>query len=183
VYTEPEEIYLVRKDGSLMMYDATTMKMTLKILANNSQSEIEKCDFLLFVNGKEQIFLLQSAPEAPCGRSVRVYSYQGKLMYTINLDLVKYGLSRNESVCIYTNSSFLLVADATRFVLFDVNNGKFISVLHIPTHIERSKGKVEKECMFDQSSLGMLVFDENRLIAVHDYERNFPAVLDILNFW
>jgi len=183
VYTEPEEIYLVRKDGSLMMYDATTMKMTLKIVSNNTPSEVEKCDFLLFVNGKEQIFILQSAPEAPCGRSVRVYSYQGKLIYTINLDLVKYGLSRNESVCIYTNSSFLLVADAAKFVLFDVNNGRFISVLHIPCHIERSKGKVEKDCMFDQSSLGMLVFDENRLIAVHDYERNFPAVLDILNFW
>ncbi len=37
--------------------------------------------------------------------------------------------------------------------------------------------------MFDQSSLGMFVFDDNRLIAVHDYERSFPAILDIYTFW
>ena len=31
LYTDPEEIYLVRKDGHVMMYDATKMKETVKI--------------------------------------------------------------------------------------------------------------------------------------------------------
>ena len=44
-------------------------------------------------------------------------------------------------------------------------------------------GKEEKDCMFEQTGLGLFVFDENRLIAVHDYERSFPAVLDIYKFW
>ena len=44
-------------------------------------------------------------------------------------------------------------------------------------------GKEEKDCMFEQTGLGLFVFDENRLVAVHDYERSFPAVLDIYKFW
>ena len=31
LYTDPEEIYLVRKDGTVMMYDPTNLKETLKI--------------------------------------------------------------------------------------------------------------------------------------------------------
>jgi len=191
LYTEPEEIYLVMKDGNLNMYDATNKEMRVKItnpLLKGSnrgikQTILDSCDYQLFVNGKEQICIVQSAPEATCGRSVSVYSYHGDLMYTINLDLVKYGLCRDESVCVYTHSAFLLVADSKRFVMFDVKTGNFISILIIPTHLERSKGKEEKDCMFDQSSLGMFVFDDNRLIAVHDYERSFPAILDIYTFW
>ena len=37
--------------------------------------------------------------------------------------------------------------------------------------------------MFEQTGLGLFIFDENKLIAVHDYERSFPAVLDIYKFW
>ena len=44
-------------------------------------------------------------------------------------------------------------------------------------------GKDEKDCMFEQTGLGLFIFDENKLIAVHDYERSFPAVLDIYKFW
>ena len=88
-----------------------------------------------------------------------------------------------------------------------------------------SSGKDEKDCMFEQTGLGLFIFDENKLIAVsfflicnlrsdlllfvnlnniaspfipityfmqcpyplygqvHDYERSFPAVLDIYKFW
>ena len=31
LYTDPEEIYLVRKDGTVMMYDPTNLKETPKI--------------------------------------------------------------------------------------------------------------------------------------------------------
>ena len=40
-----------------------------------------------------------------------------------------------------------------------------------------------RRCMFEQTGLGLFIFDENKLIAVHDYERSFPAVLDIYKFW
>ena len=49
---------------------------------------------------------------------------------------------RDESVCVYTHSAFLLVADSKRFVMFDVKTGNFISILIIPTHLERSKGQL-----------------------------------------
>ena len=74
-------------------------------------------------------------------------------MYRINLDLYKYGLSRDESVCIYTNAAFLAAADSkrsvkydcanlnlVRFVLFNVKDGKFVGVIQIPNHLERNKG-------------------------------------------
>ncbi len=67
-------------------------------------------------------------------------SYCGKWMYEINMDLYQYGLSRDESVCVYTNAAFLAAADSKRFVLFNVRNGKFVGILQIPTHLERNKG-------------------------------------------
>merc|ERR1712126_654843 len=80
---------------------------------------------------------------------------------------------------IYTNAAFLAAADSKRFVLFNVKDGNFVGVIQIPNHLERNKGKDEKDCMFEQTGLGLFIFDENKLIAVHDYERSFPAVLDI----
>jgi len=191
LYTDPEEIYLVRKDGHVMMFDATNQQEYVKIKNPHLEHDpldherpfVDSCDYQLFVNGKEQICVVQSAPEAKIGRCIRVYSYHGKLMYELNLDLLKYGLSRDESVCIYTNAAFLAVADSKRFVLFNVKTGKFMGIIHIPCHLEKNKGKEEKDCMFDQTGLSLFVFDENRLIAVHDYERSFPTVLDIYKFW
>ena len=84
--------------------------------------------------------ILQSAPEAPSGRHINVYTYGGQPLYKINLDLYQYGLSRDESVCIYTNAAFLAAADSKRFVLFNVKNGEFVGVIMIPNHLERSKG-------------------------------------------
>lgn len=186
LYTEPEEIYLMKKSGNVVLYDATSKKETIKINNTNNHSLLtgmDNSDYQLFVNGKEQICVMQSAPEAPSGRHINVYTYQGAWLYRINLDLYKYGLSRDESVCIYTNAAFLAAADSKRFVLFNVKNGNFVGVIQIPNHLERNKGKDEKDCMFEQTGLGLFIFDENKLIAVHDYERSFPAVLDIYKFW
>lgn len=186
LYTDPEEIYLMKKSGDVILYDATKKQENVKIsnvITKQAREGAENCDYQLFVNGKEQICVVQSAPEAGVGRSINVFSYCGKWMYEINLDLYRYGLSRDESVCIYTNAAFLAAADSKRFVLFNVRNGKFVGILQIPTHLERNKGKEEKDCMYEQTGLGLFIFDENRLIAVHDYERSFPAVLDIYKFW
>ena len=87
----------------------------------------------------------QSAPEAPSGRHINVYTYSGSWLYKINLDLYQYGLSRDESVCIYTNAAFLAAADSKRFVLFNVKNGNFLGVIMIPNHLERSKGKIANQ--------------------------------------
>ena len=116
-------------------------------------------------------------------RYIKVYSYDEQLMYTINLDLCKYGMSRDESICIYTNGAFLAAADSKKFAIFDVKTGKFLGSIHIPSQLERAKGKDEKDCMFGQTGLSLFIFDEDKLIAVHDYERSFPAVLDIYKFW
>ena len=185
----------------MVLYDATAKTETVKI-SNSLCSSLagDTSDYQLFVNGKEQICVMQSAPEAPSGRHINVYTYSGSWLYKINLDLYQYGLSRDESVCIYTNAAFLAAADSKRFVLFNVKNGSFVGVMMIPNHLERSKGllvewcfdlikynfstgKDEKDCMFEQTGLGLFIFDENKLIAVHDYERSFPAVLDIYKFW
>jgi len=182
LYTEPEEIYLMKKNGNVVLYDATAKKETVKI-SNTAAPAQDNSDYQLFVNGKEQICVMQSAPEAPSGRHINVYTYSGSWLYQINLDLYKYGLSRDESVCIYTNAAFLAAADSKRFVLFNVRDGAFVGVIQIPNHLERNKGKDEKDCMFEQTGLGLFIFDENKLIAVHDYERSFPAVLDIYKFW
>jgi len=186
LYTEPEEIYLMKKNGNVVLYDATAKRETVKISNSAAPGAAllqDNSDYQLFVNGKEQICVMQSAPEAPSGRHINVYTYSGTWLYRINLDLYKYGLSRDESVCIYTNAAFLAAADSKRFVLFNVKDGNFVGVIQIPNHLERNKGKDEKDCMFEQTGLGLFIFDENKLIAVHDYERSFPAVLDIYKFW
>lgn len=155
LYTEPEEIYLMKKNGSVVLYDATNMTETVKIkspapapLTAPGQSGGDPSDYQLFVNGKEQICVMQSAPEAPAGRHINVYTYAGTWLYKINLDLYQYGLSRDESVCIYTNAAFLAAADSKRYVLFNVKNGKYLGVIMIPNHLERSKGTFCKVTFF-----------------------------------
>ena len=79
--------------------------------------------------------------------------------------------------------TFFSAADSKKFALFNVKSGNYLGHINIPGHLERSKGKDEKHCMFEQTGLSLFIFDEDKLIAVHDYERSFPAVLDIYKFW
>ena len=99
-------------------------------------------EYQLFVNRKEQICVMQSSSEVHTGRRINVYNYDRKPMYTVNLDLVKYGLSRDDSICIYTNAAFLAAADSKKFVFFDVKTGRQVGELRIPTHLDRTKAKV-----------------------------------------
>ena len=134
---------MYQKNGTVVLYDATAKTETVKIDIEKTKDPPvagDTSDYQLFVNGKEQICVMQSAPEAPSGRHINVYTYGGKHMYKINLDLYQYGLSRDEFVCIYTNAAFLAAADSKRFVLFNVKNGNFVGVMMIPNHLERSKG-------------------------------------------
>ena len=135
-------ISVFQKNGTVVLYDATNKTESVKI-SNSLCSPLagDTSDYQLFVNGKEQICVMQSAPEAPSGRHINVYTYSGSWLYKINLDLYQYGLSRDESVCIYTNAAFLAAADSKRFVLFNVKNGSFVGVMMIPNHLERSKGR------------------------------------------
>ena len=66
--------------------------------------------------------------------------------------------------------------------MFNVKNGKYLSTLNIPAHLERSKGKNDIHCNYEQPGLNFFTFDEHMLIAVHDNEWGFPAVLDIYRF-
>lgn len=173
------------------MYDANTRTETIKIANEDIPRNMiatptagNYSDYQLFVNRKEQICVMQSSSEVPHGRHVRVYTCNNEQrQYIINLDLLKYGISRDESICIYTNGAFLTAADSRKFTLFNVKTGKYLGNIMIPAHLERTKGKEEKDCMFEQTGLSLFIFDEDKLIAVHDYERSFPAVLDIYKFW
>ena len=223
LFTDPEEFYIMKRSGNVVMYDANTKTETLKIAnenphpppvvtapaeaaaanppgdaqdgnpadnapANDQQQpqqaqQQHSYEYQLFVNRKEQICVMQSASEVPQGRTIKVYTYSQEKLYTINLDLCKYGMSRDESICIYTNGAFLAAADSKKFSIFNVRTGEYHGSITIPTHLERSKGKEEKDCMYEQTGLSLFIFDEDKLIAVHDYERAFPAVLDIYKFW
>ena len=192
LFTNPEEIYIMKRNGDVVMYDANKKIETIKIANEESivtgpvsinGASPSLNEYQLFVNRKEQICVMQSAAEVPQGRNIKVYTYSEQKLYTINLDLCKYGMSRDESICIYTNGAFLAAADSKRFTMFNVKTGKYLGAIQIPTHLERTKGKEEKDCMFEQTGLSLFIFDEDKLIAVHDYERSFPAVLDIYKFW
>ena len=48
LYTDPEEIYLVRKDGNVIMFDATNLKEEVKIrnsirVSKSGQGESIRC--------------------------------------------------------------------------------------------------------------------------------------------
>merc|ERR1711983_291329 len=146
LFTEPEEIYLVKKSGDVVLYDASKKMESVKIANKNAKNSNlgHMSEYQLFVNRKEQICVMQSASEVPNGRKIDVYTYSQQKLYSINLDLGQ---------------------------------------INIPGHLERSKGKEEKYCMFEQTGLSLFIFDEDKFIAVHDYERSFPAVLDIYKFW
>ena len=49
--------------------------------------------------------------------------------------------------------AFLAAADSKKFAIFNVKTGKYLGELRIPSHLERSKGKEEKYCMFEQTGL------------------------------
>ena len=63
LYTEPEEIYLMKKNGTVVLYDATSKSETVKISNSNSLCSPaiagDSSDYQLFVNGKEQICVMQ----------------------------------------------------------------------------------------------------------------------------
>ena len=77
----------------------------------------------------------------------------------------------------------ILAADSKHFCIFNVKNGKYLSTIHIPAHLERSKGKNESDCTYPWRVLDFIAFEENQIIVMFDCERFFPAVLDIYRFW
>ena len=100
----------MKKNGDVVIYDANTKTETVKIAnkyASKGANLGNMCEYQLFVNRKEQICVMQSASEVANGRRIDVYTYSQKKLYDVNLDLCKYGMSRDESICIYTNGAFL----------------------------------------------------------------------------
>ena len=184
LFTDPEELYIMKQSGNVVMYDANTKTETLKIANENpeKQQQQQQCIYTLFVKRNQLICVMQSASEVPQGRTIKVYTYSQEKLYTINLDLCKYGMSRDESICIYTNGAFLAAADSKKISIFYVRTGKYLGSITIPEHLERSKGKEEQHCFYEKTGM-RIIFEEDKLIAVQDYERAFPAVLDIYKFW
>ena len=140
-------------------------------------------DYQMFVSQNNDLCLLQSAADVDTGRFIRVCDKNGVEKYHINLDLRRFDLSRNESLCIYTNGGFLTAANSQKLMLFHIDSGKFLGGLRIMNHFERSNGKDNQHCTYEPTGLNIIHFDEDKLIAVHDFERCFPSVLDIYKFW
>ena len=140
-------------------------------------------DYQMFVTQDSDLCLLQSAADVDTGRFIHVFDKNGVEKYQINLDLWHFGLSRDESLCIYTNGGFLTAANSQKLLLFHISSGKYLGFLPIMTHLERSKGKDNQHCTYEPTGLNVIHFDEDKLIAVHDFERCFPSVIDIYKFW
>ena len=56
----------------------------------------------------------------------------------------------------FSPGAFLAAADSKKFAIFNVKTGKYLGEIRIPAHLERSKGKDEKFCMFEQTGLRLV---------------------------
>ena len=65
-------------------------------------------EYQMFVSHNNDVCLLQSAPEIETGRFIKVFNSKGEEKYHINLDLWNFGMSRDESICLYTNGAVLV---------------------------------------------------------------------------
>ena len=77
----------------------------------------------------------------------------------------------------------MAVANSQKLLLFHVKTGKYAGSITIPNHMVRANGKKDDDCTFEPIGLNLIIFNEDKLIAVHDYERKFPSVVDIYKFW
>jgi hypothetical protein len=55
-------------------------------------------------------------------RFVKVFDIEGVEKYHINLDLWRYGLSRDESLCVYSNGAFLTAGNSQQLLLFHIRS-------------------------------------------------------------
>lgn len=184
-FSDPEELFLMKRNGDIVTYDANTKVETVRIPSNspNDMSNTTSYDYQLFVNRKEQICVMQLGSDLPQGRTLKVYDMSYRNIYTVQLDALKYGISRDEMLAMYTNGAFLAVSDSRKILLFDVKDGTHLGTIPIPVHLERSKGKEEKDCMCEHTGISDIIFEEHRLIIVHDHERCYPSVMDFYKFW
>ena len=77
----------------------------------------------------------------------------------------------------------MAVANSQKLLLFHVKTGEYACSITIPNHMVRANGKKDDDCTFEPIGLNLIIFNEDKLIAVHDYERKFPSVVDIYKFW
>ena len=131
--------------GNVVLYDATAKRETVKISNSSAPGAAllhDNSDYQLFVNGKEQICVMQVKSHCDkicwtnlssvCSRGSKwqahqclhifgefqcssyqdfKITFQGTWLYRINLDLYKYGLSRDESVMDSRLLQFILDED------------------------------------------------------------------------
>ncbi len=76
----------------------------------------------------------------------------------------------------------MAVANSQKILLFHIKTGQYAGSITIPNHMEPALGKEDSACRYEPIGLNQIIFDEDKLIAVHDYERKFPSVVDIYNF-
>jgi hypothetical protein len=194
LFTDPEEIYIMKKEGGVVIFDCLSNLESLVIphpddplpeLVLGGADQVDErqkwTDYQLFVSRGERVCVMQASTEV--ARYITVYRYDNReKLFTVNLDLCRYGLSRDDCLCISTNGAFLTAADSKQFALFSVKTGNFLGSIPIPAHLERGKGVSESSALFEQTGLRQCGFDESVIVAVHDSDRTYPAVVDLYRF-
>ena len=140
-------------------------------------------EYQMFVSQNNDLCLLQSAANVNTGRYILVCDKNGGVKYHINLDSRHFQLSPDESLRIYTDGGFLTAANSSKLLLFRIAGGEYLGDWSITSHLERSFGKDNQYCTSEPTGLNIVHFKEDKLIAVHDFERCFPSVVDIYKFW
>lgn len=190
--TDPEEVLILKYGGDITTYDANEKQEVVKIpnedtsaadavlndLSAVNQEYLDQIyddgepEYQFSVKQKKQICLMQSSPfVSQGGRYVRVYTYPGcEKLYTINLGLCRHRMSPHKSVVMYNNGTFLATATCKTVAIFCAKTGRHLNCIEIQ-HLHRFMGKEEADCTLQQGSLISIKFVEEKLIAVHDYER------------
>ena len=141
-------------------------------------------DYTFFITN-DHLLLLQRAADVSIGRFIKAVDKNGREQYTINLDLAKFGLSRDGLLGMSASRALLTVFDYKKILLFRISSGIFLGHLPIWPNFETSFGKVNQlhASALATTELNYGVFLEGKMLLIHDPRRRFPSVIDIYKFW
>jgi hypothetical protein len=125
-------------------------------------------------------FYFQSSTKPNCGRFVKIIDFSG--CEKLHIQLSDLQLSAQSSLCLFSHTKFLVVADTKTIYLFHKTTGEMWQTINFFSLINSSFTKSEN-CCHTTNGLREIYFAENRLLIVQNIDRTFPFVANIFNFW
>lgn len=189
IYPRNEAIYTLADNGNiyLLTVDRSTgiCRQDLKLDNHVRHRRVPpSCSFLpyymMFIAKNNDLCLLQSAADMDCGRYIYVCDKNGTPRFSINLGESFPIVPVNTSLCLYTFADLLMVTSSEKLWMFDFHDGKYLGKLKFEPH--QDGGGKDKQG-FHLTGLNTLRPSEGKLVAVHDIDRCYPSVADILKFW